>query len=288
MTTATITTSPMTGLLDRNIKDVIREYPETGVLLEESGIGCVACSVGTCRLKDVVSIHGLSETRERELFTRIAAIVFPGQNVSIPRLERAAATRSSGAARFSPPMKDLVEEHTVIKRVIALIPAVTARLAAGLGEAEKQTLEEIIDFVRHFADRYHHAKEEDLLFKYFDEKSDILQAMLSEHEIGRGHIRAIREALDRRDAAEAGTHLAAYGALLTEHIRKEDEILYPWMDRELTDAQIGQLFARFREVDDRFGDKPARYRAWVAAMETSRAEISNQDEKSKTGKAGGL
>ena len=31
------------------------------------------------------------------------------------------------------------------------------------------------------------------------------------------------------------------GELLTEHIRKEDEILYPWMEQQLSDGQIGRL-----------------------------------------------
>ena len=287
MTTATTSTGPVSGLLVRNIKDVIKEWPAVGVILEESGIGCVACSVGTCQLKDIVGIHGLSEAKEQDLFTRIAAVAFPGQNVPIPRLERAADARASGTKRLSPPLKELVEEHAVIKRVIALIPAVSSRLSAGLSDIDRRTITEIIDFVRNFADRFHHAKEEDLLFKYLDEQSDILKAMVSEHEIGRGHIRATEDALGRNDAAEAGTRLAAYGALLTEHIRKEDEILYPWMDRELRDAQIGQLFARFREVDERFGDQPARYRAWVAALETSMERTSNQKNESNIRKEGG-
>ena len=54
-------------------------------------------------------------------------------------------------------------------------------------------------------------------------------------------------------------HLRAYGALLTEHIRKEDEVLYPWMDRELSTAQVGELFSRFAAVNDAAGPEFTDY-----------------------------
>ena len=63
-------------------------------------------------------------------------------------------------------------------------------------------------------------------------------------------------------------NLADYGALLTEHIRKEDEILYPWMDRSLSDSQIGKLYASFRDVDARFGECPAQDRATITRLES--------------------
>lgn len=287
MTTTATGTGPMDALLGRHIKDVIGEYPAVGATLAAAGIGCAACSVGTCRLKDVVGIHGLSEAQEQHLFTRIAAIVFPGQTVSLPRLDRAVAAPAAVPARWSPPFRELVEEHTVIKRVLALIPVISDRIADGLTEADKQVIAAVINFVRNFADRYHHAKEEDLLFRHFDGQADILKAMVSEHEIGRGHIRATEEALVRNDAATARLRLTAYGHLLTEHIRKEDEILYPWMDRELKDAQIGQLFAAFREVDGQFGDRPAHYRAWVASMETKQQDTGNPTHETNLRKEGG-
>ena len=34
-----------------------------------------------------------------------------------------------------------------------------------------------VDFIRSYADRFHHAKEEELLFACFDEELDILKAM---------------------------------------------------------------------------------------------------------------
>ena len=65
------------GLGDRAIQDVMLTYPEIGELLDRYDIGCTACKVGICLLKDVVSIHGLSKEDEakieREINEQLAA-----------------------------------------------------------------------------------------------------------------------------------------------------------------------------------------------------------------------
>ena len=163
-------------------------------------------------------------------------------------------------------MKKLVDEHVLIKRWLALIPAVVKNLDLESDEG-RQLILDGIDLIRSYADRYHHAKEEDILFKYFDEKSEILQVMYEDHTTGRGHVKAMLEALDRRDKATLGEHLLAYRELLTGHIKKEDEILYPWMDRNLSTSQVGELFAKFSEVDEKMGFSPDKYEQFVVKLE---------------------
>jgi hemerythrin-like domain-containing protein len=247
------------------IKDVIEAYPAVGRCLEGAGIGCVTCSVGTCLIRDVVSIHNLTVAQEQDLFKAIAAIIFPGQPMTLPKIERQAV--AAGVQKLSPPLQDMVNEHTNIKRVLAQIPALIGRIQKGFTAETRQTLAEVIDFIRQYADKFHHAKEEDLLFKYFDAESDILRVMVKEHEIGRHHVRSAAIALEQGDAAALIEHLTAYGALLKEHIRKEDEILYPWMNRELTDSQVGKLFARCHAVDQEFSARVDDYLGLVEKLE---------------------
>lgn len=247
----------MTDVLGLYIKDVIRAYPPVGELLGQSGIGCVTCSVGSCLLRDVVDIHNLSGEQEQALYAGIARIIFPGQAVEIPQPRRKAAA-PAGNRKLAPPLQDLMQEHANIKRILARLPAVGAALGKGLTPELRQGVAQVLEFIRQYADRFHHAKEEDILFKFFDAGSDILKAMCQEHETGRQHVRAASAALEKGDAAGVAEHLAAYGALLTEHIRKEDEILYPWMNSQLADSQVGQLFTRFREVDGKLGPGAGR------------------------------
>ena len=51
--------------------------------------------------------------------------------------------------------------------------------------------------------------------------------------------------------------------LLTEHIRKEDEILYPWMDSQLTTRQVGELFSKFDEIDRQIDIEPDKHERFV-------------------------
>jgi hypothetical protein len=44
----------------KGIKDLIAEFPGVGSILEEYGIGFGPCTVGICRLKDILEIHRLA------------------------------------------------------------------------------------------------------------------------------------------------------------------------------------------------------------------------------------
>jgi hemerythrin-like domain-containing protein len=266
----------MQTYLDTGIRDVVTEFPEVGRILEDYDVACVGCYVGTCALRDIVSIHSLPPETEQELMARIAAVLPSGEGPEVPRPAQAApspnpsAPRKNALARefgYSPPMKALVDEHILIKRWVAVIPSVLA--GTDLKRAEdRQLLLDGVDFIRSYADRFHHAKEEDILFKYFDATQAIIQAMLADHETARAHVRQVEEAVDRRDAKQVAEHLAAYGELLSSHIKKEDEILYPWMDKELTTTQVGELFSRFAAVDRAAGpDFTPGYTRFVERVE---------------------
>ena len=59
------------GLGDQAIQDVLHAYPEIGDILNNFDIGCVACKVGICLLKDVVAIHGLPKEDEATIEQQI-------------------------------------------------------------------------------------------------------------------------------------------------------------------------------------------------------------------------
>jgi len=256
----------MEKFLKKGIKEVIDQYPDVENILDEYGIGCGPCSVGICEFKDIVAIHNLPADQEQELMQKIAGVIYPGQDIG-SKSNKKKTPHATGEIKYSAPMKQLVDEHILIKRWIALIPAVVDSLDLDSDEG-RQLILDGIDMIRSYADRYHHAKEEDILFKYFDVDSEILQVMYADHTTGRGHVKAMIEALDRRDKAALGEHLLAYRDLLTGHIKKEDEILYPWMDRNLSTTQLGELFAKFAEVDAKMGFSPDKYLKFIEKTET--------------------
>jgi hemerythrin-like domain-containing protein len=255
----------METYLNKGIKEVIDQFPVVENILNEYDIGCAPCTVGTCLLKDIVEIHNLPADREQEMMTRIAKTIYPDREIEIPQIKRKIEAETK-EMKYSPPMKKLVDEHVLIKRLVALLPEIVKNLDVDSDEG-RQLVIDTVEFIRFYADKYHHAKEEDILFKYFDENLDILKVMHEDHTQARSHVKAILAALERKDKTTVAKHLTAYGELLTEHIKKEDEILYPWLDKNLSDTQIGELFAKFNETDEQIGYSPAKYEAFINRLE---------------------
>jgi uncharacterized membrane-anchored protein YhcB (DUF1043 family) len=64
------------------------------------------------------------------------------------------------------------------------------------------------------------SKEDEILFKYFDEDAEILKVMHEDHKNARAHVSAMLQALEKRDKAALSEHLLAYGKL--REILKEE------------------------------------------------------------------
>jgi hemerythrin-like domain-containing protein len=250
--------------LNKGIKEIITEFPEIEEILDEFEIGCSTCGEGLCLLKDIVEIHYMEEDVEAELMSRISNAIFHEKTVEFPKRKR--KTTGPREINYSPPMKKMVDEHVLIKRWLALLPKVIETLDL---EAEEglQLINRGIDFIRNFADKYHHAKEEDETFKYFDDNFDMIKVIRNDHVRVRGHVKAMLQAIENKDKKTLVEHLLSYSKILPEHIKKEDEILFPWMDRNLTTNQIGQLYSRFNEIDSEYGDAPIKHRTFIEELE---------------------
>jgi len=258
----------MEAYMNKGIKEIIDAFPEVESILNDYNIGCGPCTVGICLLKDIVSIHQLPRDQEQELMSRIASAVDPGKAPPIMTVRRSTTADAPRERGYSPPLKKLVDEHSLIKKWLALIPEVVAALDVE-SEAGRKIVLTGIDMIRSYADKYHHAKEEEILFKYFDETSDIFKVMHEDHTRARSLVKAMQDALEKKNATVLAQSLMAYRELLTEHIQKEDEILYPWMDSRLTDRQVGALFSQFAEVDEKMEIDPDRYARFVHELETA-------------------
>lgn len=142
-------------------------------------------------------------------------------------------------------MKDitttLVEEHKLILRMIALLER-NAPLTQKGSYTNWRFYLDGADFIRNYADRFHHAKEEDVLFEALVKNgmprdNSPVAAMLMEHDQGRAYVRGMetaareaREGVPGHETAIAWNALS-YATLLREHIAKEDTILYPLAER---------------------------------------------------------
>jgi hemerythrin-like domain-containing protein len=172
----------------------------------------------------------------------------------------------------------LIDEHRTIERVLDCLDALTARCA------RKQPLDagqagQVVDFIRNFADRCHHGKEEAQLFPMMERRgfspvSGPTAVMRFEHDEGRklvGQMAASipAAATDDAEAVSAFSRAAErFSRLLRQHIQKEDHCLFPMANAALNDEDREELLLLFRKADDNeFGSaERARYVALADAL----------------------
>ncbi len=145
-------------------------------------------------------------------------------------------------ASGSPPTQILVEEHTLILQALDALEQKLSQLERG-APADRVYFEKAVEFLRTFADKCHHGKEEHLLFKTmvdrgFPREVGPIAVMLHEHEVGRAFVRGIAEAAasapgDPGAARRIIENGRGFIQLLRAHIDKENTILFPMADNIL-------------------------------------------------------
>lgn len=153
----------------------------------------------------------------------------------------------------------LMDEHTVILRVIAALETAAQR-AEQRQAVRPGFFLDAADFIQGFADGCHHRKEEGVLFKAMTESGMSVQSgpiavMLAEHEQGRAYTRAMRQAAEKLQAGDESARQAlvanarGYAALLTQHIAKENGILFPMADQVIPLDRHAQVAEDFEHVE---------------------------------------
>ena len=173
------------------------------------------------------------------------------------------------------PIAVLEEEHVLILRALDVLEAGLAQVESG-ASVGGAFFGELAEFFRNFADRHHHGKEEEILFRYMVEEMDYARrsgpvgVLSSEHEVGRAHVRAMSEAASRLEtASEAARRLVdegrAYVALLRAHIEREDHKVFPLVEDLLGPEERTALMAAFSRFEAAEGGKesPEKYAALI-------------------------
>ncbi len=174
------------------------------------------------------------------------------------------------------PIGPLMHEHRLIERMIAVI-ARGKDLMADDRKVDTVFIDTAVDFIRIYADKTHHGKEEDILFRDLAKKkmtvdhARIVQELLDEHVFARkmtGELVAAKESWIAGNAKSIDIVIDRITTLVNfypMHIRKEDkEFFFPILDYFSKEEQDAML-AEFYEFDRRMiHDK---YRLVVEAFE---------------------
>jgi len=231
------------------IKAVIQAFPKVGGLLVIHGVDCATCSVGTCLLKDVLDVHNFPEEQKKTVMSQIESII-NGEDLDLSSVEPLKERKS---AVFSAPVQQLVDEHKNILRLLNLAQYIADKRQ--IDDAMLELSRQVVFYVRNYADKHHHAKEENILFLKADPDNQMVEAMLAEHEMARGFIQQASESVDSRSADRLRQALCSYAELLHEHIRKEDKILYPWFENFLSSPDKEEMQKEFEAADNMLGDE---------------------------------
>ena len=154
----------------------------------------------------------------------------------------------------------LMIEHRLIERMIAIIHSRLA-LADKTQEIDPLFIDQAVDFIRTYADRTHHGKEEDILFRDLDNKdlSDIdrrvMNELIEEHIFARSTTKALVEANTRYrngDASALGDIVNCLQTLVSfypVHIEKEDKVFFPASRAYFSETEDQAMLKEFLDFD---------------------------------------
>jgi hemerythrin-like domain-containing protein len=151
--------------------------------------------------------------------------------------------------------KNLENDHEQILKLIKVMEAMVK-----IPDAHVSDLEEVVVLIRNFADGLHHAKEENLLFPLMTEKGFSMQqgpiaVMLMDHEQGRAYVKGMADNIELYKNGQLSSlnliyaNMSGYSDLLTNHISKENNILFRMADNVFTVENQQSLLDRFSVID---------------------------------------
>lgn len=152
--------------------------------------------------------------------------------------------------------EDLKNEHDGILFGLDILEKM-AGAAQKPGETDIADIREMVHFLRLFADKCHHGKEEGLLFPAMEKvgipnQGGTIGQMLLEHTQGRQFIAAMA-ASSEGDSLKADSFIQAatgYVRLMRAHIEKENTVLFPMGDRMLPPDEQARLLNQFEAFEE--------------------------------------
>lgn len=174
------------------------------------------------------------------------------------------------------PKGPLMQEHRLIEKVIQLLAQENELIKYGT-QFDSMFIEDVVDFLRMYADRTHHGKEEDILFAALAQKKlhnldeELMRQLMAEHQFARGRTDALAEA----NRLYGGGNPHALGmlsasidelvALYPQHIAKEDIVFFPAAIGYLSPQEQEWMLSAFCAFDRQLIHE--KYRAVVQRLE---------------------
>ncbi|MCP4580501.1 MAG: hypothetical protein GY839_02705 [candidate division Zixibacteria bacterium] len=159
----------------------------------------------------------------------------------------------------------LINEHRLILKFLDLLDTVRDGLIRG-EVPPKEFFERSVNFAREFADKFHHFKEEYIMFSLLAKKRNGLfknevNRLRNQHESSRAYIDNVFNSFNRSDKISnkriksIDKNLWNYIIDLRDHIDYEDNIFFPLVERELSDEDLDLIHAEFIKINGSNGGR---------------------------------
>jgi len=151
-------------------------------------------------------------------------------------------------------------EHRLIERMIAQIEIELQRISQ-TGKTDPLFIDTAVDFIRTYADRTHHGKEEEIMFRDLSKKQmadsdrSLMEELVQEHILGRKVTTDLVEANGRYRQGDEKALSIIVEKLRTlidfypGHIEKEDKVFFPATMQYLSSEEQQQMLNEFWRFD---------------------------------------
>jgi len=185
------------------------------------------------------------------------------------------------------PIGPLMIEHRLIERLIALMGQELTRIKDNVAVdpefafPDPVFIDIAVDFIRTYADRCHHGKEEDILFAELAKKDlspvhrQAMAELIEDHVWARQTTASLVEAKNDYLREKAGAlddlllHLEEMVLFYPKHIEKEDKHFFIPCMQYFSEAEQAQLLERMAEFDRRMIHE--KYQGIVEGIEHRKA-----------------
>jgi hemerythrin-like domain-containing protein len=158
------------------------------------------------------------------------------------------------------PIGPLMIEHRLIEKMIRRVSEEWASIER-TRQVDERFIEEVVDFFTTYADRCHHGKEEDILFreirkrKVDPELTRQVEELMQDHITARNYIRQLKDANGRFAAgetsalAEISQAMANLVDIYPRHIEKEDKQFFLNAMEVFTKQERDLMLTEFNDFD---------------------------------------
>ncbi|RLD22601.1 MAG: hypothetical protein DRI69_00710 [Bacteroidetes bacterium] len=153
----------------------------------------------------------------------------------------------------------LVAEHDIISSVEDLLPRLD-----GYWNIDKEVYEEavklLITFFREYGDKFHHYKEEQVLFPRLNSNYEFSQPTLVEeledhHEFFREYVSSLENSLQNKDYEKVQGTLKSYVRDLLDHIGAENDELFVMAESLFSEEELEAMYFDFVDYDRDIGEE---------------------------------